>query len=71
MRASHILLMPETRELSMLAMPTPPEMDAETIREEMTEQRKRQAAMEFYNAQRLELGVTSTLFPEFAAAPAK
>ena len=71
MRASHILLMPETRELSLLALPTPPEMDAETIREEMTEQRKRQAAMEFYNAQRLELGVTSTLFPEFAAAPAK
>lgn len=71
MRASHILLMPETRELTLLALPTPPEMDAETIREEMTEQRKRQAAMEFYNAQRLELGVTSTLFPEFAAAPAK
>lgn len=71
MRASHILLMPETRELSLLALPTPPEMDAETIREEMVEQRKRQAAMEFYNAQRLELGVTSTLFPEFAAAPAK
>ena len=71
MRASHILLMPETRELTLLALPTPPEMDAETIREEMTEQRKRQAAMEFYETQRQTLGVTSTLFPEFSAAPVK
>ena len=71
MRASHILIMPDARELMLLALPIPAEVNLETIREEMTEQRKRQAAMEFYETQRQTLGVTSTLFPEFSAAPVK
>lgn len=71
MRASHILIMPDARELMLLALPIPAEVNPETIREEMTEQRKRQAAMEFYETQRQTLGVTSTLFPEFSAAPVK
>lgn len=71
MRASHILIMPDARELMLLALPIPAEVNPETIREEMTEQRKRQAAMEFYETQRQALGVTSTLFPEFSAAPVK
>ncbi|MBQ9694364.1 MAG: peptidylprolyl isomerase, partial [Kiritimatiellae bacterium] len=73
-RASHILLTTgseETRTLSLLALPLPAEKTAEALREEMVEQRKRQAAMEFYEAQRQALSVTSTLFPEFSAVPQK
>jgi hypothetical protein len=49
----------------------PPATTAEVIREEMIEQRKRQAAMEYFNAQRKALNVQSTLFPELAADPVR
>lgn len=74
-RASHILVKtestPATVSVTALIVPVPPATTAEVIREEMIEQRKRQAAMEYFNAQRKALNVQSTLFPELAADPVR
>jgi parvulin-like peptidyl-prolyl isomerase len=74
--ASHILVKtdgdkPASVTLTALILPVPQERTAEAIREEMVEQRKRQAAMDYFNAQRKALNVTSTLFPEIAADPTR
>lgn len=74
-RASHILVKtestPATVSVTALIVPVPPTVTADTIREEMIEQRKRQAAMEYFNAQRKALNVQSSLFPELAADPVR
>lgn len=74
--ASHILVKtdadkPASVTLTALILPIPQERTAEAIRVEMMEQRKRQAAMDYFNAQRKALNVTSTLFPELAADPTR
>ena len=74
-KASHILVKAEDKpaliSLLPLIKPAPMPRDAESIRTTFTEQRKRQAAMDFFNAQKKALGVTCTLFPELAAEPPK
>jgi parvulin-like peptidyl-prolyl isomerase len=74
--ASHILVKtgeakPASMTLTALILPTPQEKTADVIRSEMIEQRKRQAAMDYFNALRKALNVTSTLFPELAADPTR
>lgn len=71
-KASHILVKtegakPASMEVLALIKQVPPTATAEEIREGMTEMRKRQAAVDFFNEQVKAVGVTSTLFPEFAA----
>lgn len=73
-RASHILVKtgeakPATVSVLALIVTAPKQVTAAEVRENATELRKRQAAMEYFNAQRKALGVTSTLFPELAADP--
>jgi parvulin-like peptidyl-prolyl isomerase len=73
-RASHILVKtgeakPATVSVLALIVAAPKQVTAAEVRENATELRKRQAAMEYFNAQRKALGVTSTLFPELAADP--
>lgn len=68
--ASHILVKteatPATVTLLPLLKPVPAKLEAATLRESLTEQRKRQAAMDFFDAEKKALGVKSTLFPELA-----
>lgn len=68
--ASHILIKcedtPATITLLPLLKPVPQKLENATLRDTMTEQRKRQAALDFFNAQKKELGVKSTLYPELA-----
>lgn len=68
--ASHILIKTEATPATVTLLPllksVPEKLEPETLRETLTEQRKRQAAMDFFEAQRKALGVKSTLFPELA-----
>jgi hypothetical protein len=69
-RASHILVKTEASEATVavtaLIVPMPAVVTAESIRAEMTEARKRQAAMDYFAEQSKVIGVKSTLFPELA-----
>lgn len=72
-RASHILVAakPDTRSLSLLALPVPEVPTEAAVREEMMATRKRQAAGAYFEELGKTLGVTSTLFPELSMPVAK
>lgn len=71
--ASHILIdaraKPASVELLPLIKQAPMPIDAKTLRDQLTEQRKREAAMNFFNEQKRALKVSCPLFPELGAAP--
>ena len=71
-QASHILIKVEDTPAMItvlpLLKPAPRVPTAEQLTEQLTEQRKREAAMKFFDEQRAKFGVTCTLFPELARA---
>lgn len=71
--ASHILVMsqdtPATVELLPLIKQVPMQIDEKALREEMTEARKREAALKFFEEQKRALKVACPLFPELGATP--
>ncbi len=72
MKASHILIKtgenPPTITLLMLIKQVPEAMTAEQVREQLTEQRSKQAEMSFFQEQMNLIGVESKLFPELNTA---
>ncbi len=66
--ASHILVKSEATPASITLLPllkaVPEQITAEALREELTEGRKREAAVKFFQDQQKALEVTCTLYPE-------
>lgn len=69
-KASHILIKVEDTPATVTVLPlikqSPRVPTAEDLTEQLTEMRKREAAMKFFEEQRAKFGVTCTLFPELA-----
>ncbi len=69
-KASHILIKVEDTPATVTVLPllkqAPRVPTAEDLTEQLTEMRKREAAMKFFEEQRAKAGVTCTLFPELA-----
>ena len=69
-KASHILIKVEDTPATVTVLPllkqSPRVPTAEDLTEQLTEMRKREAAMKFFEEQRAKAGVTCTLFPELA-----
>ena len=69
-KASHILIKVEDTPATVTVLPllkqSPRVPTAEELTEQLTEMRKREAAMKFFEEQRAKAGVTCTLFPELA-----
>ncbi len=69
-KASHILIKVEDTPATVTVLPllkqSPRVPTAEDLTEQLTEMRKREAAMKFFEEQRTKAGVTCTLFPELA-----
>lgn len=69
-KASHILIKVEDSPATVTVLPllkqAPRVPTAEDLTEQLTEMRKREAAMKFFEEQRAKAGVTCTLFPELA-----
>lgn len=69
-KASHILIKVEDTPATVTVLPllkqSPRVPTAEDLTEQLTEMRKREAAMKFFEEQRVKAGVTCTLFPELA-----
>ena len=68
--ASHILLKTEDKPASVTLLPlikqVPEKATKEQVTATLTETRKRQAALDFFNAQKKKLGVSCTLYPDLA-----
>lgn len=69
-KASHILIKVEDTPATVTVLPllkqAPRVPTAEDLTAQLTEMRKREAAMKFFEEQRTKAGVTCTLFPELA-----
>ena len=69
-QASHILIKVEDTPATVTVLPllkqSPQVPTVEALTAQLTEARKREAAMKFFEEQRAKQGITCTLFPELA-----
>lgn len=73
-RASHILLLSEDKPATVTLLPlvkaVPAQATAEEIRAALTNERRGKALQEWFEAERVKQGVSSSLYPELGARPA-